>query len=161
MSDALSIVAIEQVLRRYCRGIDRLEDASLQSVWAPGATVDYGEGPIDATQWSCDVLKRLRAWDRTTHLTANTIVDTAGHRAKAETYVIAQHQADGPPARWMLAAGRYLDDFVESNGTWRITHRIYIMDWNETGSSTCALGEGPFARFSNIGRRYPDDLVYR
>lgn len=161
MSYASDVVAIEQVLRRYYRGIDRLDEDCLQDVWAPDAIVDYGEGEILARTWSHEVLQRLRAWDRTTHLTANTIVDVEGDRAKAETYVVAQHQTDGPPPRWMLVAGRYHDQFIRTGDSWRIENRVYIMDWNETGTSTCALREGPFVRFSNIGTRYPDDRIYR
>lgn len=161
-----AIVAIEQLLRRYCRGIDRCDLECLLSVWADGATVDYGNGPSDAKEWSRGVIDRLKAWDRTSHVAANTIVEFDEAGAHSETGVIAYHLADrgtggAASAHWMLAAGRYLDRLQCIDGAWRITRRTYVMDWNETGLSNCELGYGRFERFGNIGTRWPYDLLYR
>lgn len=163
---ASDIVAIEQLLRRYCRGIDRCDIESLLAVWADGATVDYGVGPVDAAQWSRNVVDRLLDWDRTSHVTANAIVDFDEVGAHGETSVVAYHQSDvgadgAKPGHWMVAAGRYLDRLQRTFEGWRIVHRVYVMDWNETGVSNCELGSGRFERFGNIGTRWPDDMLYR
>ena len=59
----------------------------------------------------------------------------------------------------MVVGGRYLDRLVRTADGWRIAHRRYVMDWNETEPSTMDA-DGRFARFTARGARWPDDASY-
>ncbi|SFS10385.1 nuclear transport factor 2 family protein [Sphingomonas jatrophae] len=154
-------IDIADLMARYARAVDRCDAALFDTVWAPGAIVDYGEGPEDAAQWSLGLLGRLRAMERTQHALSNSLVDLAGDHASAETMCTAYHQltVDGQ-AQQMIVGGRYLDRLVRTREGWRIAERRYVMDWNEIAPSTCEIGSGRFARFSRTGARAPDDPSY-
>lgn len=153
---------ITTLLHRYARGVDRCDAATLLSVWADGATANYGSGWTDAVEWSRGVLERLAAMTRTMHALSNIIIDLDGDEARAETYCQAYHLLPGEdgPHR-MIVGGRYLDRLVRTAAGWRIQKRTYVMDWNETDPSTARFGEGPFTRFTTLGGRYPDDPLYQ
>ncbi|WP_458691132.1 nuclear transport factor 2 family protein [Nocardia tengchongensis] len=61
-----------------------------------------------------------------------------GDRATGDSYTIAHHlfTADDGERRIMIAALRYLDQFVKRDGTWLFAERRLIVDWTETRSST-------------------------
>ncbi|HKT78332.1 MAG TPA: nuclear transport factor 2 family protein [Sphingobium sp.] len=160
--DLLRLVADRQeitiLLHRYARGIDRCDEATLLSVWEDGAQADYGSGWEDARAWCHGVLGRLHRMTATMHALSNIIIDVYGEEARAETYCQAYHLlADH---RRMIVGGRYLDELRHGPAGWKIARRRYVLDWNETEPSTALFGEGPFARFTTVGGRYPDDPLY-
>jgi hypothetical protein len=163
LAQAIDRQEITTLLHLYSRGIDRSDEKTLLGVWANGATLDYGAGVFDAREWSAGVLDRLRPMAHTMHALSNIIIDLDGDTARAETYCQAYHQffAEDGGSRQMVVGGRYLDRLVRTAQGWRIAERLYVMDWNESGPSTCELGEGAFARFGNVGGRYPSDALYR
>ena len=59
-----------------------------------------------------------------------------GDRATGESYTIAHHlfTADGQRTM-MIAALRYLDVFVRTDGAWYFAERKLILDWSETRPS--------------------------
>lgn len=158
MADRLDI---QDLLTRYARAVDRCDAAMFEAVWAPDATVDYGDGRHEAAAWTLGLLDRLRAMDRTQHALSNITISIAGDVAHAETVCTAYHRiTDEARAMAMVVGGRYLDRLVRTSHGWRIAERRYVMDWNETHVSTCELGSGKFARFARIGQRAPKDPSY-
>lgn len=154
-------IAIQDLLYRYSRGIDRCDEATLRAVWWPGATADYGTGPVDALEWSGQVVKALATMLRTQHFIGNLIIDLDGDRALSETYVRAYHEipSDGG-VQDVEVAGRYLDTLEKRDGEWRIASRRYVMDWNRNKPST-ALWDGPmYGNLTRRGGRFPDDPFY-
>ncbi|GAA4809926.1 nuclear transport factor 2 family protein [Sphingosinicella ginsenosidimutans] len=151
---------IADLLVRYARAVDRCDLDLLIGVWAPGAIVDYGSGEVDAAEWSRGLLDRLLDMDRTQHALSNSLVALDGDRATAETVCTAYHRFRAE-AGWtrMVVGGRYLDRLIRTEAGWRIEHRRYVMDWNETETSTMET-EGRFARFTRVGLRAPDDASY-
>ncbi len=154
-------IAIQDLLYRYSRGIDRCDEATLRAVWWPGATADYGTGPGDAGEWSGAVVKALAGMLRTQHFIGNLIIDVDGDQATAETYIRAYHEIPSPDGpQDVEVAGRYLDKLEKRNGEWRISARRYVMDWNRNKPST-AQWDGPmYGNLTRRGGRYPDDPVY-
>ncbi|WP_156680994.1 nuclear transport factor 2 family protein [Sphingomonas profundi] len=153
---------IADLLTRYARAVDRCDLPLLLGIWAPGATVDYGGGVADADAWSAEVLGRLATMNRTMHALSNMLIAIEGDGATAETCCTAYHQFDaaGGPRR-MIVGGRYLDRLARTGDHgWRVVTRRYVMDWNENDPSTAMWGEGPYARLSRIGGRFPDDPSY-
>lgn len=162
LAQAIDRQEITTLLHLYARGIDRCDLATLLAVWDARATVDYGEGALDAADWSRGVLDRLRPMAHTMHAISNIVIDLDGDAARSETYCQAYHQFDGEDGtlRRMIVGGRYLDRLVRTPQGWRIAARTYVMDWNENDASSCRF-DGPFARFTQVGARYPADALYR
>ncbi|MFC4296258.1 nuclear transport factor 2 family protein [Novosphingobium tardum] len=154
-------LAIQDVLCRYTRGIDRCDEAVLRSVWWPGAQADYGSGTVDAGDWSGEVVKGLGTMLRTQHFIGNMLITVDGAAAEAETYCRAYHEVEGNDGpQEMEVGGRYLDRLEKRGDEWRITHRRYVLDWSRNGPST-AQWDGPlYGGLQRRGARAPDDPSY-
>lgn len=164
-SDLLTRVADELAIRhcltRYSRGIDRCDVDVLKGVWWPGATADYGQGAIDALDWSETVIPALAGMRRTQHFLGNMLVELDGDTATAETYCRAYHEVDGEdgPVE-MEVGGRYLDRLEKRDGEWRIATRRYVHDWNRNTPSTAAWDGPMYGNLTRVGQRKPDDASY-
>ena len=154
-------LAIQQVLYRYARGIDRCDAAVLHAVFWPDATADYGSGEVNAAEWSDQVVVALAAMARTQHFIGNLLIDLAGDAATAETYCRAYHEIAGPDGSVeMEVGGRYLDRLERRGGEWRIAHRRYVLDWNRNGPSTARWDGDLYGGLSRRGARHPHDPSY-
>jgi hypothetical protein len=152
---------IGDVLARYCRGVDRCDLETLQGVFWPEATAQYGATIQNAWEWAAQLLPRLAQMLRTQHAISNSIIDVDGDRATAETYCRAYHEIETPEGRReMMVGGRYLDRLERRGGVWKIAARVYVMDWNQNTPST-AQWDGPmYGRLSTTGQRHPHDPLY-
>ena len=161
VADLLEMIArqkVADVMARYARGIDRCDIETLLSVFWPDARADYGSGEQDAGAWARATVTALKGMRRTQHSVGNLLVEFQGEQARAETYCHAFHEfegADGP--REMVVGGRYLDLLERRTCEWRISRRIYVMDWNHNGPSTCQWDEGIYAGLKIRGGRWPQD----
>lgn len=120
----LDRAAIEDVVRRYSRAIDRRDWREVASCFAVGAYADYGifAGEID------DVIARIRqgleAFDKTMHLMEPRVVELSGDTARVETYALAYHRrSDGGEEKELLVRLKYLDEFVRDGDAWLIKRR--------------------------------------
>lgn len=173
---------ITEVIFRYARALDRLDEPMLRSVFHPGSRHwHFFKGPSSdpALPSSADepgdfvafALAVLRTHTRTHHQMGNTLIELQGaDRAHAETYFTAYHRmrALGDPLASAAAfdtemdyfvGGRYLDVFELKDGRWAISERTGMTDWTRL-DAPCAQGFGSIAD-ETIGKRAPDDLVYR
>lgn len=151
-------LAIDDVLARYCRGIDRCDAAELASVFTPDAQLDYGTGAQPIAETIAGLMQGLGAMRLTQHNIGNTICRIDGARAKAETYCVALHILPGPDGDIeLVVGGRYLDSLVKEDGIWRIATRLYIMDWNRSGPATMQTSGGLFDGLQRRGARGADD----
>jgi hypothetical protein len=154
-------LAIEQLLYRYARGIDRCDEAALTSIWWPSARADYGNGEVDALEWSASVLPALSAMLRTQHFLGNILIELKGDAAAVETYCRAYHELESEDGRIeMEVGGRYLDRFERRDGEWRIAHRRYVLDWNRNTPSTAQWDNDFYSTLARRGMRKPDDPLY-
>lgn len=163
LSDRL---AIEEVLARYCRGIDRCDADELAAVFTRDAQIDYGDGPKSTGDTIANLMVGLGAMKLTQHNIGNVICRIDGKRAMAETYCVALHilprgEDAGPdtkvPDIEMVVGGRYLDKLVKSGAEWRIAERLYVMDWNRQGPATMEYSGGLYDTLALRGTRAPDD----
>lgn len=154
-------LAIQDVLCRYARGIDRCDEDVLRGVWWPDARADYGNGEVDAGDWSGQVVKALGTMRRTQHFLGNMLIELDGDRATAETYCRAYHEVDGAdgPAE-MEVGGRYLDLLERRGAEWRIAYRRYVLDWNRNTASTAAWDGALYGNLRRHGARRPHDPLY-
>ena len=79
------------------------------------------------------VFADLNQYTATMHFLGQTTVLTlTANGATGETYCMPHHLTiDGGKRRLMIAALRYTDTFVKSNGTWLFAERQLYVDWIE------------------------------
>ena len=79
------------------------------------------------------VFADLNQYAATMHFVGqSTILTLEGDRATGEAYTLAHHlTVDGAKRRLMIAALRYSDSFVKSDGAWLFAERLLYVDWLE------------------------------
>ena len=124
--------AIEDVVARYARTLDWLDDEGQESCYWPDADIDYGFFKGKAADFLPVVMQTERNSDRRWHMLGGLIVKFHSPRsASSECYGIfagASQQDDGTLAG-NLYGGRYLDEWGKRDGQWRISARTYLLDW--------------------------------
>lgn len=131
---------ILNTLANHSRGVDRADAALLGSAYHPDATVDYGFFAGPAAQLVEILAGAMKQSGVTLHRTCNSEVRVHGLRASAESYVIA-YTEESQTQRMIF--GRYLDTLECREGTWKIAHRLYVMDGNTNRASTVARADPP------------------
>ena len=124
--------AISEVIARYSRTLDWLDDAGQASCYWPDAAIDYGFFVGTAADFVLAVMQIERASKRRWHFLGSLqIALRSATAASTECYGLATgvREADG---LWTgnLYGGRYLDEFEKRRGEWRISKRLYVMDWS-------------------------------
>lgn len=157
-------VEIEEVLNRYCRGVDRADVDELAGVYHTDGTDDHGTFSglgSDFAAWACR--GGVRFWTASHHSVHNVIVDWVdGDTADVESYVLAFNQRtadvarrDGGAGRVEVFAGRYLDRFERRDGVWLIAHRQAIRD------VVTVVDAESWGELIPSGARKPDDALYQ
>jgi hypothetical protein len=148
---------IQDILVRYCLGLDRRDFDMLASIMIADAVADYGagDGTVDmVVHGRAEILKLLRVavaqWDRTHHLCGAALVEATPGGAHAQCYVQAQHMRDGTPnGDWYIRASVYMNDMVRTPDGWRIArraiHRDTVAKWGNpevVNTLYAAVGDG-------------------
>jgi hypothetical protein len=159
---------IEDCLRYYCRGIDRLDgDAVLRCFHPGGQLVDYGAEPMAVEAFVTYALPSLATkYVATQHQISNTLVefdggDVGSGGATVETYVMAFHvestgSGSEAPYRLHVFNGRWIDRYTSAtDGQWRCSTRVLRNDWSSVTEITDDMGN----RWPKSGRNgTPDPL---
>lgn len=123
---------IEDVVARYARTLDWLDDEGQASCYWPDADIDYGFFKGKAADFLPVVMQTERNSDRRWHMLGGLIVKFhSSTSASSECYGIfagASRQEDGALAG-NLYGGRYLDEWEKRSNEWRISARTYLLDW--------------------------------
>ncbi len=127
---------IESAMRSYCRGIDRLDAASVLAAFHPGAVLEgYGDGlAMTVEQFAPHAIEKLRdKYVATQHRLSNITVDLRDDTtAVVESYVLAYHVMETAEGRTLVTFdGRYVDRFELRDGAWRIAHRDLRIDFGD------------------------------
>ncbi len=160
MADRL---AIEDVLTRHSRGVDRADTEILKSAYWSDAEVAYGSFNGAAHDF-CEVLpKGIRQYAATSHRVTNVAVDYAPDRNEAvvESYVTAYHYRAGDDGNdsELTYIGRYIDHMQRREDCWKILFRRVVMDWNQNLTATAILDVPPFNGLARSARA-PDDPLH-
>jgi len=153
--------SLEELARRYMRGLDRRDGALLRSVFHPDATTHYGAfagGPDEFVDYA---MSALSTHEINQHLIGqvNLWFETEV-RANGEVYFTAFHRLDRQGQRVdMTISGRYVDRYECREGDWGISHRTEIVDWARTEPTLDDYTPGRPALV--LGRPGPQDLSYR
>jgi ketosteroid isomerase-like protein len=117
---------IHQVLLRYARGLDRLDNELARSCYWDDAIEDHGHfvgTPDDFIPWADGTTLMFEV---TQHAILNHFCDLQGDEAFCETYYhFSGVTADGPN---FMSTGRYVDHFQKRGGEWRIANRVTIVE---------------------------------
>lgn len=153
--------AIRDCLYRYCRGIDRMDEAALRSVYWPDGHDDHGQYRGSAAgfcDWAMSVLPKV---ERSIHQIHNVLIEFRDGGAAVESYFSAFQRQPGPDGmqQWDLK-GRYLDWFEARDGEWRVLRRTVVYDWVERLPLPDRSEAERFGARQPIGGKYPDDPLY-
>ncbi len=131
LQELLDKKACEEVLMRYSRTLDWLDEEGQASCYWPDADIDYGFFTGKAEDFIPAVMQieesALRRW----HLVGGLILTIDGDNANSECYgftVSAVENEEGNKTD-SLFGGRYLDELQKRDGEWRISKRRYILDF--------------------------------
>ena len=125
--ECLARQKIDQLMRRYCRGMDRADQALLESVFHPEATVITGTVDGSGALFARTIVAHLREnVTRCQHFVNSGWIEIDGTRACGEFYVFATMEAGGT---WTAGGGRYADEFEFHEGAWKIKAHVFISDW--------------------------------
>jgi hypothetical protein len=150
---------IEEVILRYCRGIDRMDREWVRSCYHPDATDEHGSfaGDVDAfLDW---VWKLLPRYASTLHFVGNVLIEVVGNVAAAETYGVAFHRGAADVPHLNLITGfRFLDRFEQrAGGPWKIAARVAVTKWSRLDDPA---GRWPVPPELRSGRRDRSDALY-
>lgn len=160
IDELLAKQAIREQLYRYCRSMDRRDDALGFTVFTEDCTMDYGQNFQDSG-WDFVVWAHKthdRVYEQTSHQITNMLIwlSEDGTRAISETYLHTlqlTHPDENGSAQELHIAARYLDRWVCLEGKWKIKARRYVQDIAELRQV-----QSPFPRFG--GRPDPEDPSY-
>ncbi len=153
---------IRDCLFRYCRGIDRADEAALRSTYWEDATDSHGAYNGSASGFIDWAMKALPTIDRGVHQIHNVLIAFRRGGAVVESYFSALQRQPGPEGRlvqWHMA-GRYVDWFEKRGGEWRVAERTVVYDWVEETPLPPGSEDERFGARRPIGGRWPDDPVY-
>jgi 3-phenylpropionate/cinnamic acid dioxygenase small subunit len=152
--------AINDVLMKYVRGVDRRDWELVRSCYHDDAYQDHGAyaGDVDGLMaWSADWHKQIPVC---MHTVSNVLIEVVGRKAVAESYVIVhQMQADETGELVYGTAGcRYVDTFEDRPGIgWRIVKRIVPLVFTRPPD---AAGDQPAITGALESRRDDTDSIY-
>lgn len=175
---------IEQILKLYCRAIDRVDVELLKSIYHPEATDDHGSFSGNAHEFADYITSSMRTGVIDgIHTVTHCTIDVEGNFATSEAYYWAYQSVPGgadnvraffgdtyadtqaaagkiDQAQDYYCGGRYIDLFEKRAGVWKILRRKITNEWNDIRPSERLTTEGHVALFNLPGRRDRQDPVY-
>jgi|SRR5699024_668074 len=162
---------IKNVLRQYCRGVDRRDFELVRSCYHPDAHDSHGayNGGIDGLiEW---MSQRHHGVSQSMHMLGNCIVNWYETHAIVETYCVTYQRLEpsgsgstsdvgfsvgGSGAQTQVRC-RYIDKFDAREGDWRIAARVVVYDSLLLEPPTA---EPAFASGMMLSTRNADDPLY-
>lgn len=156
--------AIRECMYRYCRGIDRCDEAALRSAYWPDATDRHGAYIGSASGFIDAALTKLAEGNRMVHLVGNISIELRGAQAAVESYFQAYQvdaDAQGNPRETFLC-GRYIDRFERRgvDNEWRVAARTVVYDWLHEAAGPTASEADRFGARQPVGTARPSDPWY-
>lgn len=127
--------SITEVLHRYARGWDRLDEQAIRSCFHPDATHQHGGFEGASSEFITLGLQAVADFPAVFHMIGNISIELQGQSAATECYFMAYQRRPIAGSTdmddWFLL-GRYVDRFEQRNGEWKIAHRIGLHDGSRT-----------------------------
>ena len=131
LQELLDRKACEDVLMRYGRTLDWLDEEGQAGCFWPDAEIDYGFFKGSGTDWVPVVMEVEAATPNRWHVSTGVMVQVKGDHAKSECYGISVGSSENEQGELQdtMFGGRYLDELEKRDGQWKISRRRYIADW--------------------------------
>lgn len=132
VQDLLDRQKIQQLMMRYCRGVDRVDRALIASCYHPEGTCEFGslllQGGENVGQ---AIAQAAGGYQLTFHMIGNHLAEIRGDVAAAETYFFSATTvaAESGEKQLRVRAGRYVDRVERREGEWKIRTRVVVEDW--------------------------------
>ena len=146
--DAADHAAIRAVLDRLARGVERRDQALIDSAFWPEAGHQAGQAGLAAMIRALPLLQGARRstqmpGDLRITLTSAGVASAGGAAAggadgtaTVESRVVASHLLDvASDQREIVIAGRYIDRLERRHGEWRIADRRFLPDWKRVADA--------------------------
>lgn len=127
---AEDVIAIEQVLYRYCFAVDMGTSEDVAALFHEKAVLmplyagdPPAKGRAAIHEWYTNYHRNLRgSVDHLRHCVTNPVIEVSGNEATAQCYLTANSitKATGKPT-WV--AGHYVDKLVKEGGRWLFMER--------------------------------------
>lgn len=150
---------IRDCIYRYCRGIDRRDEAALLSTYWPDAKERHGPYIGNAEGFIKVAMQRMQVGERYIHLVSNSSFSFRGAFADVESYfMVLIREPDAQSVQQdSLVSGRYMDVFEKRAGEWRVAERTVLFDWYQPMGAPGGTEAERFGARLPIGAFYPDD----
>lgn len=155
-------LAIQDVLFKHCRGVDRADVEVLKSAYWPDAEVAYGAFDGNAHEFCGMLVQGIVRYTATHHQVSNICCEIAGNDAVVESYVTAYHYLPGEGGAEdteMTYVGRYVDHMQLRDRVWKLQFHRVVMDWNQNLTASADF-DGPTLSKLARSARVPDDPLY-
>ena len=140
-AEAADRLAIRELVEAYAHCADRRDAKGQMSLFTADTHFVVYMNAKDPTPsqelHSCEALAPvfddLNRYAATMHFVGQSTIQTlTGDRATGEAYTLAHHlSSDGGKRSLMIAALRYDDTFVKTEGAWLFAERKLYVDWLE------------------------------
>ena len=140
-TEAADRLAIRELVEAYAHCADRRDAKGQMALFMPDTHFVVYMNAKDPTpsqelhtrEALAPVFDDLNKYAATMHFVGqSTILTLTNDRATGEAYTLAHHLTiDGAKRRLMIAALRYNDSFVKTNGEWLFSERLLYVDWIE------------------------------
>lgn len=133
LQEMLEHFRIRKVLADYCRGVDRVDEPLMSSVYAEDSFDDHGTVKAPGPEFCSKMCDSVEvSTDTLAHSLGQSTITIDGDEAGAETYFIAvarETTEDGTQMCNQLG-GRFADRLIRENGQWKVKHRTVLRDWS-------------------------------
>lgn len=132
LRDLVDRQKINDLMTRYCRGVDRVDSDLIASCYHPDGTCEFGSLLLEGDDTVGQAIARAAGSYRLTfHMIGNQMVELRGDVAGGETYYLSATTVDmeNGEKQLRMRAGRYVDRIEKRGGEWKIKSRIVVEDW--------------------------------
>lgn len=150
---------LRKLVHRYCRAVDRGDDAQLRSLYHHDAQDHHGAFSTGSTEDFFSQLAAARPYIKSMQHNVTTVnFAVSGEHAEGEVYTIATHTfRAGDHDVDVVIGGRYLDKYEKRDGTWKFTERTIVTDWAHVNDPSTLDLSHPITRDTPRGAPDTDD----
>lgn len=133
LMDHLERDAIRDVVVRYARGADRLDEELTRGAYWPDGYDNHGLFRGNAQEFVTWARQLGSGLPGLQHLLGQSFIEIDGGRAMCETYFLcceARSPRETPTDELAVLGGRYVDRLEKRDGIWKIEHRDVVIDWS-------------------------------
>jgi hypothetical protein len=128
--------AVRRLARSYALGVDRRDEALVQSLFTDDAVVAGSLGQAPATEYVPKLIAGASAYAATQHNITNQYVARVGDDLVVHSYAVALHFGADERGAGDLAMGVvYRDRAIRVDGGWLVSHRFTVVLWTRRGTS--------------------------